>query len=126
MSPGRILLITTSSNKWHVGVLLQSFIKPLKKFLVLLLCEKGSEGLEKSAYSQLPAPVLAADTQWLPDVAVERPDPLSHTLVEVHTENVAGLLREVFSIDEKSIIQDFKQRQLPRFRYLFCLQFHCI
>ena len=87
-----------------------------KRFIVLMLCEKGKEGLEHSDFRALEAPDVLDMHFWQGNICLSMPEEISFTIMEVPQECLYGIARTSLTFEANKVLEDFKRRQIPRFR----------
>lgn len=87
-----------------------------KRFTVLLLCEKGAEGLEHPDFKALEPPDVLDTHFWQGSISLSLPDEVSFTVMDVPQDCLYGISCTSLNLDAKKVLDDFKRRQIPRFR----------
>ena len=83
---------------------------------MLLLCEKGAEGLEHPDFNVLEPPDVLDTHFWQGNISLSLPEEVSFTVVEVPQDCLYGITCTILDFDAKKVLDDFKRRQIPRFR----------
>ena len=87
-----------------------------KHFIVFLLCEKGTEGLEHTDFRTLEPPDELDTHFWGGSINLLLPDEVSFTIMEVPLDCLYGITCTSLTLEAKKVLEDFKRRQIPRFR----------
>ena len=108
------MVIHTNCWKYSAAIILQQ--KGAKTFIVLTLCNEGEE-LEEVANNlvhiekhKAVSPHQSMKELFCP-VGVIR-----HTIVEIDGQLIEYISEEVMNIEVNRIMEDYQQRQIPRFR----------
>lgn len=123
LSPGRVVTVYTAAYGHSLAVVLsQQTTKSSKTFTVLLLCNGGDEWEERagailgdSSNRDTVAPYRALSELFAPDGEVK------HTVVTVDGQLISNITEEVLDVEPKKIMDDYKNRQIPRFRQVNCV-----
>ena len=119
LSPGRVVTLSTPACGYTLAVILsQQTIKSAKTFTVLTLCNGGDEW-EGKAKSIVVGDSVKHDTVVLykqlsglfaPDGEVK------HAVVTVDGQLIYNITEEIVGVEPRKIMDDYKNRQIPRFR----------
>ncbi|CAI8055955.1 Helicase SKI2W, partial [Geodia barretti] len=118
LSPGRVVTLFTSTYGHSLAVVLsQQTAKSARTFTVLMLCNSGDEWAERatsivgdSAKRDILTPYKALTGLFAPDGEVK------HTVVTVEGLLIYNITEEVVDVERKKIVDDYNNRQIPRFR----------
>lgn len=119
LSPGRVVTVFTVAYGPALAVVLQQqTIKSGRSFTVLMLCRSGDEWEEKaagivgtvSAGPETVAPYKVLQSLFSPVGEVK------HTVVTIDGKMVHNITEEVLAVEPKKIMDDYNNRQIPRFR----------
>ena len=118
LSPGRVVTLFTSSYGHSLAVVLsQQTAKSGRTFTVLMLCNSGDEWAERatsivgdSAKRDILTPYKALTGLFAPDGEVK------HAVVTVEGLLIYNITEEVVDVERKKIVDDYNNRQIPRFR----------
>ena len=109
--------MATSEGIWEVIVLL-TVDSQNRKFTAMLPCEKGEEKLDLKGYQSLQAPGVSSVHIWTGPVTIHVPLELSYTIADVPEDCLMGIIDKAVVLEPNKIFDDFKNRQIPRFRYV--------
>ena len=113
LSPGRVLVIDTPQHTNALALLLQvTHLKgsDSKTFTVLVMCEQNTCDKETTeGNNEYPRPVLAAKF-FYPN------GPCGHRVLEIDGQYITEITRKIIKQPVEKILQNWKQRQIPRFR----------
>ncbi|XP_067829841.1 helicase SKI2W, partial [Heptranchias perlo] len=114
LSVGRVVVVKNERHRNALGVILQvSTDSSNRTFTTIVLCEKRQEEAEKGAPESPTAPTpdhLLTHKLFLPE------GPCSHTVEKLTAEDFGSVTVKTLRINADKIIDDFKKRQIPRFR----------
>ncbi|XP_069775689.1 superkiller complex protein 2 isoform X2 [Narcine bancroftii] len=110
LSPGRVVVVKTQRHRNALGVILQ--VSGGRSFTTLVLCEaRQGEEEEVQETSAAPTPQqLLTHKLFLPE------GPCGHTVEQLGPEDLGSVTVKTLRINTDRIIDDFKKRQIPRFR----------
>uniref|UniRef100_J3RZP7 Helicase SKI2W-like n=1 Tax=Crotalus adamanteus TaxID=8729 RepID=J3RZP7_CROAD len=120
LSVGRVIVVNNQEHKNALGVILQvSSDSANRTFSTLVMCEKNSvergltEGQEwnppPSAEVPLPEDLLHTKL-FLPE------GPCGHTIKKLGPADILGVTTKTLRVNAERILEDFRKRQMPRFR----------
>jgi antiviral helicase SKI2 len=116
-SPGRLLLLATSNGLWEVAILLKiDTAKGTRVLTAMVPCEMGKERLEIDGYQCLQPPDVSTINIWAGPVTIHSPLDWSYSIANVPEECIMGIVDKDFNVEPNKILDDFKKRQIPRFR----------
>ncbi|GCB72592.1 hypothetical protein scyTo_0002073 [Scyliorhinus torazame] len=114
LSVGRVLVVKTQRHKNALGVILQVATDSTNRtFTTLVLSESRQEETEKEVEALPMAPTpdqLLTNKLFLPE------GPCGHTVEKLTTKQIGSVTVKTLRINADKIIDDFKKRQIPRFR----------
>ncbi|XP_078422703.1 superkiller complex protein 2 isoform X2 [Cetorhinus maximus] len=114
LSVGRVLVVKTQRHKNALGVILQvSTDSTNRTFTTLVLSESRQEETEKEAEK---LPVAPTPDQLLTNKLFLPEGPCGHTVEKLTTKDIGSVTVKTLRINADKIIDDFKKRQIPRFR----------
>ncbi|XP_041069020.1 helicase SKI2W isoform X2 [Carcharodon carcharias] len=114
LSVGRVLVVKTQHHKNALGVILQvSTDSTNRTFTTLVLSESRQEETEKEAEK---LPVAPTPDQLLTNKLFLPEGPCGHTVEKLTTKDIGSVTIKTLRINADKIIDDFKKRQIPRFR----------
>ena len=126
LSPGRVVVLFTERYHHCLAVVLQSkgqqsyTAKAKHQYTVLMLCNRGDESEDAapslvSLDSNIVRPYVPMERMFRPDGEIR------HTVVEVSAEHLVCLTGKELNVDGNRIISDYRQRQIPRFKWVLSL-----
>lgn len=83
---------------------------------MLVLCEKGTEGLEHSDFRALEPPNVLDTHFWQGSICLSLPDEVSFTIMKVPQDCLYAITCTSLTFEARKVLDDFKRRQIPRFR----------
>uniref|UniRef100_UPI00398EBB74 superkiller complex protein 2-like n=1 Tax=Pristiophorus japonicus TaxID=55135 RepID=UPI00398EBB74 len=114
LSVGRVLVVKTQRHRNALGVILQvSTDSSSRTFTTLVLCESRPDKAEKGVEDPPVAPTpdeLLTNKLFLPE------GPCGHTVEKLSAMDIGRVTGRSLRINADKIIDDFKKRQIPRFR----------
>ncbi|KAM3847414.1 superkiller complex protein 2 isoform 2-T2 [Vipera latastei] len=120
LSVGRVIVVNNQEHKNALGVILQvSSDSASRAFSTLVMCEKTSvergltEGQERhpAPSAEVPLPEDLLHTKlFLPE------GPCGHTIKKLGPADILGVTTKTLRVNAERILEDFKKRQMPRFR----------
>ena len=119
LSGGRVVIVRTKKHRNALGVVLSSSTASKERtFKVLVLCnQETSPEIAKSA--ETPPDTSRARVEPLrKEVLFEPEGPCGHTVVDLLGEDISVITTVTIKIMCDRIVDDYKKRQIPRFRYL--------
>ena len=108
LSPGRVVLIDNNKHNNALGVILQSSAKT-KLFNTLIICEK-TNCEENECEGQSSIKPYTSTKLFYPD------GPCGHLVDEMRAQDISAICDKTIKINAEGIINDFKKRQIPRFK----------
>ena len=118
---GRVVVLDSPVYQYCLAVVLQQNTKKANKtFTVLILCnaEQDSEDVAPTLVDveqyKVVTPYQAMTELFHPEGAVH------HAVVEVDGQLLVGITQETLKVESSKIIEDYRKRQIPRFRYSIC------
>ena len=121
LSAGRVVTVCCPRYGYSLAVALQlsSSAKQERTFSLLMLCESDIDD-EVSTRLLFPADSLDSVGHYKTFNEVYSPSGvLSHTVVEVPVSVLVNITATVLKIEAKAILEEFKRRLIPRFRYMY-------
>lgn len=117
LSPGRVVTIFTAKYHYSLAVVLQKNTKtPSRTFTVLMLCNSGDE-MEEAANSVVNIDQYKTVTPYKPLTELFHPEGiLHHAVVDIDGQLIVSITEKVLSVEAARIIEDYRRRQIPRFR----------
>ena len=117
LGPGHVIVMWTNKYKYGLGIILQENTKKNNDHThtVLMLCNRDDES-ENGATSLVNfdpdhvIPFEAMTEMFKPEGEV------GHIVAEVKGHIIIAVTKNVISVDSRRIINDYSQRQLPRFK----------
>ncbi|XP_042307058.1 helicase SKI2W isoform X2 [Sceloporus undulatus] len=120
LSVGRVIVVKNQEHRNALGVILQvSSDAANRTFSTLVICEKNpTEGDETSNKESSP---LSPSEVPLPDDLLRTklflPEgPCGHTIKKLGPADIFGITTKTLRVNAERILEDFKKRQMPRFR----------
>ncbi|XP_034277358.1 LOW QUALITY PROTEIN: superkiller complex protein 2 [Pantherophis guttatus] len=120
LSVGRVIVVSNQEHKNALGVILQvSSDAANRVFSTLVMCEKNSmerdlaEGqeLNRPPSAEVPLPEDLLHTKlFLPE------GPCGHTIKKLGPADILGITTKTLRVNAERILEDFRKRQMPRFR----------
>uniref|UniRef100_A0A8C6V9T3 SKI2 subunit of superkiller complex n=1 Tax=Naja naja TaxID=35670 RepID=A0A8C6V9T3_NAJNA len=120
LSVGRVIVVSNQEHKNALGVILQvSSDAANRVFSTLVMCEKNSmerdltEGQESNPppSAEVPLPEDLLHTKlFLPE------GPCGHTIKKLGPADILGITTKTLRVNAERILEDFRKRQMPRFR----------
>uniref|UniRef100_A0A670ZRN9 SKI2 subunit of superkiller complex n=1 Tax=Pseudonaja textilis TaxID=8673 RepID=A0A670ZRN9_PSETE len=120
LSVGRVIVVNNQEHKNALGVILQvSSDAANRVFSTLVMCEKNSmerdltEGQESNPppSAEVPLPEDLLHTKlFLPE------GPCGHTIKKLGPADILGITTKTLRVNAERILDDFRKRQMPRFR----------
>uniref|UniRef100_A0A8C5WTI5 SKI2 subunit of superkiller complex n=1 Tax=Laticauda laticaudata TaxID=8630 RepID=A0A8C5WTI5_LATLA len=120
LSVGRVIVVNTQEHKNALGVILQVSSDAVNRvFSTLVMCEKNSmerdltEGQESNPppSAEVPLPQDLLHTKlFLPE------GPCGHTIKKLGPTDILGITTKNLRVNAERILEDFRKRQMPRFR----------
>ncbi|XP_058028782.1 superkiller complex protein 2 [Ahaetulla prasina] len=120
LSVGRVIVVSNQEHKNALGVILQvSSDATNRVFSTLVMCEKNSmerdlaEGqeLNRPPSAEVPLPEDLLHTKlFLPE------GPCGHTIKKLGPADILGITTKTLRVNADRILEDFRKRQMPRFR----------
>ncbi|XP_016847296.2 superkiller complex protein 2 isoform X1 [Anolis carolinensis] len=123
LSVGRVIVVNNQEHKNALGMILQvgmvSSDAANRTFSTLVICEKKPPEEDKetdtqthlSSPSEVPLPNDLLRTKlFLPE------GPCGHTIKKLGPSDIFGITTKTLRINAERILEDFKKRQIPRFR----------
>ena len=121
LSPGRVVILFTECYHYCLAVILhnkpqQSYTaKSKQSYTVLMLCNHGDDS--EDAATSLVSLNSNVVKPYTPIKELFRPEgEIRHTVLEIGVEHLFCLTSRELSVDGNRIINDYKNRQIPRFR----------
>lgn len=117
LSPGRVVVIDSPVYQYCLAVVLQQNTKKANKmFTVLMLCNAGQES-EDIAPTLVDVEQYKVVTPYQKMGELFHPDgTVQHVVVEVDGQMIVGVCQETLKVEPSKIIEDYRKRQIPRFR----------
>ena len=114
LSPGRVITIFTEKYKYNLAVVLQQNTRTaVKTFTVLILCNIEDESEQVAKHLN---PFLSVEP-YVPREDLFHPDsPVGHAVVDISGKLIVNISGEVIPVESSRIIEDYRRRQIPRFR----------
>lgn len=105
-----------------LGVVLQLNLstKSEKTISILVLCEQDIDD-EFATAKLFPGDSVGSVQPYEQCKKLFSPRELSHTVVEVPASSVGTITATFLKVEGKKILDEFKTRLIPRFRYLRCM-----
>ncbi|XP_070593755.1 superkiller complex protein 2 [Erythrolamprus reginae] len=120
LSVGRVIVVSNQEHKNALGVILQvSSDAANRVFSTLVMCEKHSmerdlsEGQESNPPPSVEVPLpedLLHTKLFLPE------GPCGHTIKKLGPADILGITTKALRVNAERILEDFRKRQMPRFR----------
>lgn len=118
LQPGRVVTIYVSKYRYVLAMVLATRMQISAKLTVLLLCgaEDEEEAIAQSLVDVTETEMKSVhvydcfDELHLPD------PPLKHVVVDIPSMLLINITEEVIKIDPLKVINDYRKRQIPRFR----------
>ncbi|XP_032067231.1 helicase SKI2W [Thamnophis elegans] len=120
LSVGRVIVVNNQEHKNALGVILQvSSDAANRAFSTLVMCEKNSmerdltegEELNPPPSEEVPLPEDLLHTKlFLPE------GPCGHTIKKLGPADILGITMKTLRVNAERILEDFRKRQMPRFR----------
>ncbi|XP_061475421.1 superkiller complex protein 2 [Rhineura floridana] len=120
LSVGRVIVVKNQEHRNALGVILQvSSDTASRAFSTLVMCEKNpTEGdLAANKEAGLPSPPEAPLPDDLLRTELFLPEgPCGHTIKKLGPSDIFGITTKTLRVNAERILEDFKKRQMPRFR----------
>ena len=121
LSPGRVIIVSTRSNHNALGVILSSSTASKERtFKALVLCSQADPGA--SVTQEQSSDSRRYHVEPLRKEPLFQPEgPCGHTVLDLLGQDIGTVTTATIKVNSDRIVEDFKKRQMPRFRYLVCL-----
>ena len=120
LSPGRVVTIYTNSYHYSLALILQqhSSKSATRTFTVLMLCNAGDESEDRArALVDTSQGQYKAVMPYLPLEELFKPvGEVKHAVVTLDGQLIVSITEEMLKTELAKIIDDYKKRQIPRFR----------
>ncbi|XP_072561944.1 superkiller complex protein 2 isoform X1 [Paramormyrops kingsleyae] len=113
LSVGRVVVVNNAQHHNALGVILQVSSDSVNRtFTTLIMCDKGREevGAEPQNGVTVPLQHLYNPVLFIPD------GPCSHTVQKLKMRDITAITTKTLKVIPDRIIDNYKQRQQPRFR----------
>ncbi|XP_015683105.1 helicase SKI2W [Protobothrops mucrosquamatus] len=120
LSVGRVIVVNNQEHKNALGVILQvSSDSANRAFSTLVMCEKNSveRGLtEGQEWNPLPSAEVPLPEDLLHTKLFLPEGPCGHTIKKLGPADILGVTPKTLRVNAERILEDFRKRQMPRFR----------
>uniref|UniRef100_A0A8D2KW87 Ski2 like RNA helicase n=1 Tax=Varanus komodoensis TaxID=61221 RepID=A0A8D2KW87_VARKO len=120
LSVGRVIVVKNQEHRNALGVILQvSSDTANRAFSTLVMCEKGAVERDSSTGKEtnLPSrPDVPLPEDFLRSRLFLPEGPCGHTIKKLGPSDVSGITTKTLRVNAERILEDFKKRQMPRFR----------
>ena len=115
--PGRVVALYLSSYRYTLAVILELNTRSsASPFTVLTLCKEADESTE-AAKVLVGANSLSSVKPYEAMTELFHPDGVvKHTVVDISGQLIVNISGAVLSVEPSKMIDDYKKRQIPRFR----------
>ena len=120
LGPGRVVTIYLSKSLYTLALVVQMASKNVARpgLVVLMLCNEADE--DESIAQELieqSAKDMKMVQQYQPLKELYLPEsPIKHAVVNIPFEVIFNIADHVLEVDCTKIVNDYKKRQIPRFR----------
>uniref|UniRef100_A0A670I0A8 SKI2 subunit of superkiller complex n=1 Tax=Podarcis muralis TaxID=64176 RepID=A0A670I0A8_PODMU len=120
LSVGRVIVVKNQEHRNALGVILQvSSDAANRAFSTLVMCEKKLSEGDTAACKEasLPSPPEVPLLDDLLHTKLFLPEgPCGHTIKKLGPSDIFGITNKTLRVNAERILEDFKKRQMPRFR----------
>ncbi|KAM6472552.1 superkiller complex protein 2 isoform 1-T1 [Liasis olivaceus] len=121
LSVGRVIVVNSQEHKNALGVILQvSSDSANRVFSTLVMCEKNSMERDLAEEQKLNPAAAAAEVPLPEDLLHMKlflPEgPCGHTIKKLGPADILGITTKTLRVNAERILEDFRKRQMPRFR----------
>ncbi|XP_072890914.1 superkiller complex protein 2 [Hemitrygon akajei] len=118
LSAGRVVVVKNQQHRNALGVILQvSGDSSNRSFTTLVLCDsRGGEEQEEEREGGVDSSTAPTPDQLLANKLFLPEGPCGHTVVKLSLADISSITVKTLRINTDKIIDDFKKRQVPRFR----------